>query len=257
MGNDRDHRGWQANHEGKEQRRSGNDGAEKLVSKGVQDFRFKIQVAKILHQFWGQGAAAFPHVEARAAWEAALPGWELHLWDAASAVAEFPDLEDAFPRCVTYATKADLTLARAMGRFGGLMTGAESRPVNAAGLRDRLAVDRGFIVSHHQQDQGRLQFSCFAFAPRPGLPFFPRLAALQMRHGGACLPCGNAARATGPVAWGAAWRDGEGLEIIDDRTAFVRRWDDKATHYPNAWVDPGYAASWRCKSPLDDCGKCW
>ena len=199
---------------------------------------------KILHQVWIQGKDNLPkaYVSNRDMWRSVLPAdWEMILWDNATAAARWPGYAAIQRLCSSHAMRADLILARALRDIGGLITDTDCRPVNPKGMLSFIDNNPTMIVL-----QARYELvSCgLAWSANPRHGFFVALCAHQLRKR-KLLSSRDVVTITGPRAWWAALRARHwDLCLVTSRRAYVRQYNEHKVVNPNAWVNPGYAASW-------------
>lgn len=197
-----------------------------------------------IHYCWVQGQDALPEAyrENLAEWLRVLPpGFELVAWDDVRGKAEFP-FYARFSDFMTHAAmQADVILLSAQVRFGGLVIGTDMRPNQAEGLFEIMERSSGFVI----HDVSGAVYNGMSFAAEPWDRRFQQILACiesdPSRFADRQVP-----NATGPLRWSAILRDMDhGLDLISDRRAWTRSYWDKQTTRPDAWVDPGFAASHR------------
>jgi hypothetical protein len=199
--------------------------------------------SKKLHQVWIQGEGELPEEfkANRAQWRAALPDFEMVLWDEESARKQWPEFAEVSNSCYHHATRADLILARALRDFGGLATGTDCRPNNHAKLRALLNVVDSFIVltPGREEVSNGLQWSS-----RANHPFWKCVCNHQLRDHGSHLSRKSVSSATGPRCYHEAFHAQMwDLHVITAPGAFTRDWKHGWTN-PDALIDPGFAKSW-------------
>ena len=205
---------------------------------------------KILHQVWVQGESELPqaYIKNRELWRKKLPDdWEMKLWDADSAAAEFPDYADLHDQCSCHAMRADLILARALFKHGGLICGTDAIPVNIPPMIEACEVEKkAWVVLENGDDtqwsSGPIAISCGLAFAIPGHPFFQHISNIQAIRVAQRL---HVLKATGPGCWTdcylSGWWD---LGAHSFARAFTHRWDEKGPHRWEAFINPGYAGSW-------------
>lgn len=200
-----------------------------------------------IHVVWAQGWDVAPP---RATRNASL--WEsigtVYKWSCANAIEaglverEVLDLA-AFP-----AMKADVILAAAMLKFGGLAVGADMEPVQHAQLADALG-------EAEKNNLGLVIYQSFKDEPYSGGSYFPAdhpwLRLLCERQRANLIDRGGDRRVssvTGPFMWRQLIRRNAGLWLSSVRTVpgwvgFTHEPKTRGT-YRDAWINPGLAGDW-------------
>jgi hypothetical protein len=200
---------------------------------------------KLLHQVWVQGEDQLPeeYQANRAKWAAALPdGWKMELWDDARAKAQWPDYAAVADQCSAHAMRADLILARAQRDFGGLAMGTDVAPHKPEGLFAWCEWNTSLVVCNIK---GRSASNGVSWFSAPNHPFISCVCRHQLRDA-SLLRNRNVWAITGPGAWYEALsRHHWDICMVSDKHAYTRLTiRSKTITNDEAWVDPGYAASW-------------
>lgn len=170
------------------------------------------------------------------------------------AKTRWPEYAEVEQRCFHHATRADLILALALRDIGGLATGTDVVPLEKfSNLVDFMEVNSTMVVinpSGTELSNGLVWFR------EPGHPFMTAVCRHQVRDGGAHLGKPNVHCATGPACWFQVFESRRwDLTAVTMDHAYNRHYKDSTVTNINAWVDPGYAASWHGrpgKSPAGD-----
>ena len=204
---------------------------------------------RILHQVWVQGEKELPpeYQANRLAWQAALPeGWRMVLWDDAMARDEWADYAAVSDECSHHAMRCDLILAQAQRDFGGIAMGTDVIPHNPAALFAVAAAVPAFAVVNVRGKSASNGVSWFA---KPGHEFIAAVCKFQLRDR-ELLGSANVWRVTGPGAWFSVFASRLwNMAAVSDTLAYTRLYHQKGVVNPDAWVDPGYAASWHAGKP--------
>lgn len=199
---------------------------------------------KFIHLCWIQGADQLP-AEYKAnvqRWKAAFPDRTVLVWDNAMACERWVDYRHVQETCSHHAMRADLILARALRDFGGLATGTDVVLLNPAPLASWLMNNDTLLIVNP------CDHACSnALVAMPeGHPFISAVcedqwANLSKFH----LP--QVQMITGPGLYYQVFRQRHwALAMVTDTLIYDHLWG-QPVHNPNAWVNPGYAASWHPK----------
>jgi mannosyltransferase OCH1-like enzyme len=201
---------------------------------------------KTIHATWAQGENNLPAKfrENLDMWQAAMPGWTLHIWDTVQACERWEDFSSIERKCYHHATRSDLIQARVMRDIGGIYIGTDSTP--AAGLPRFLNLIESVRESIVVDLKGAAAMNCLAFSRGGGSKFWSCVVNHQMRDNCARLGDRNVHHATGPgCMWGALKAHQWGVHMIPMMEAYTHHWNGSYPKNPDAYCNPGYAASWQ------------
>lgn len=202
-------------------------------------------MTRILHQVWIQGEDALPEKfrKNREMWRSMLPGdWEMILWDNEKAKKQWPEYARVESKCYHHATRADLILARCIRDIGGLATGTDAQPLNPGPMLRFLEIAPTMVVI---DPRAKELSNGLVWSANPGHPFFKCVCNHQLRKDGSLLCSKSVASATGPGCYNEAFLAHRwDLCCVTVNHAYDRHWTEKKRVNPDAWIDPGYAASW-------------
>ncbi|BCU77659.1 hypothetical protein [Luteolibacter sp. LG18] len=195
-----------------------------------------------IHWCWVQGAEVLPETFRKnlAAWRAILPeDFVLVGWDHRSGSAAFPFYAEHADRMSHPAMRADLILLHAQVHLGGLVIGTDMRPNRGAPLFERMRRGSGFLV----KDRRGHFYNGMSYAPRPWEPPFAEiLQQILMAPERFTEP--YVPGATGPMRWTSILGGMDhGLDVLSETDVWTRSYWESAGARPDAWVDPGFAAS--------------
>lgn len=209
---------------------------------------------KKIHVTWAQGEDQLPERfrDNLNNWLAALPGWELVVWDIPAACKNWPDFAKYQHHCFHHATRSDLIQTRVLRDIGGLYIGTDSAP--AGGFHEFVSM-LDHIDSHLVVDPANSSaMNCLAYSDGKNVDFWDCAANHQIRDNGKVLGMSNVHCATGPgCLWQAYTAHQWAMNLSSIRKAYTHHWKDYWGHNDAAYVNPGYAASWHkrnLKSPL-------
>lgn len=178
----------------------------------------------------------------REQWRQVLPAdWTMVLWDNEKAREQWPEYAEVEHRCFHHATRADLILARAQRDYGGLAMGTDVQPACVSNLLQWLDVNGTLVVVNPKDRSASNGISYFRETGHPFISAVCRHQLRDLRN----LSDKNVWWSTGPGCWyevlaSQMWN----LALATDARAYTRYWNGEASGNPQAWVDPGYAASW-------------
>lgn len=195
-----------------------------------------------IHYCWVQGVDELPaaYQENLRRWQELLPAdFILTGWDDAKARAVSPFYAAHADAMSHHAMRADVILLHAQLHHGGLVIGTDMAPNNPGGLFDLMRRSEGFLI----RDRNHAVYNGLSFAGTPGHPVFRELAATirstPWRFRETIVPY-----VTGPMRWTHILQHMDhGLDIICETEAWTRSYWECSNSCPQAWVDPGFAAS--------------
>ncbi len=199
-----------------------------------------------IHHCWVQGAAALPaaYAENIAQWRQEFPGATFRLWDHEQAARQWSDYRALQGRCSHHAMRADLIQARALRDFGGLCAGTDARLVNPAKLRAWLQLHDTLVIANMSTISVSNDVAYFR---EPGHPYIQQVCRAQVARPEA-LTDRRVDLITGPQCWGRVLHSRSwDLCIATMAHAYTHQFHTPLDRNPNAWIDPGYAASWHWK----------
>jgi hypothetical protein len=204
---------------------------------------------KKLHMFWAQGADKLPDLFKRNLdqWDRVLPeGWMIKVWDIESASEKWDDFAKLTDRCAHHATRCDITQTRVMRDIGGVFVGTDAKP--AAGFDKFLSlidvVDSNLVVDV----ANGCVMNCLAYSDGKNVDFWDCAVKHQLREGGKKLEDPNIHWATGPGCFWEVFKAHQWpLHITSIKKAYTHHWKKSWPYNIDAYVDPGYAASWHPK----------
>ena len=200
-----------------------------------------------IHVVWAQGWDKAPARAIRNAAAWSLVG-RVHRWCEATAVAELGVSIDTLAMAGFPAMKADIILAAAMVRHGGLAVGADMEPLDVAAIQlsvgeaEKLGV--GLVVYQSLRDE---PYSGASYFPA-GHPWISLVHEKQKENVVAGGQNRNVSAVTGPRMWRLLMRANPGLWFSSVRTvpawlAFSFEPRTRGTFRP-AWINPGLTGDW-------------
>jgi hypothetical protein len=200
-----------------------------------------------IHVVWAQGWDKAPARAIRnaQAWEAV---GTVYRWCEKTAERELGLLPEICSFCKFPAMKADVILAAAMVKMGGLAVGADMEPLDVAAIQlsvgeaEKLGV--GLVVYQSLRDE-----------PYSGASYFPAghpwIVMVHEKQKQAVVEGGsnrNVSAVTGPRMWRLLMRANPGLWFSSVRTvpawlAFSFEPKTRGTFRP-AWINPGLTGDW-------------
>lgn len=201
---------------------------------------------KTIHVTWAQGESELPMKfrQNLDLWEKALPDWELEIWDIEKASARWEDFKKHHGRCFHHATRSDLIQTRVMRDIGGIYIGTDSKP--ALGLPRFIELIETVNEAIVLDLRGNAAMNCLSFSRGGGSDFWSCAVNHQMRENCGKLGQKDVHWATGPgCLWEALKAHNWSIHMIPMREAYTHHWaKGRYPRNPDAYCDPGYAASW-------------
>lgn len=206
-----------------------------------------------VHIVWSQGWDNAPPMALRnaAAWEGI---GVVHRWSAID--AEKLGIEPAVMAAMPFpAMKADVLLAHAMLKFGGIAVGADMTPIDHEKIKTSLAAAAIAGV-------GQVVYQSFRDEPYSEASFFPSM------HPWIKLVCNQqiinvsgmieadkvVSRVTGPAMWRSLIRQNYAMWISSVRTipawvAFTHEPRMRGRKHAGGWINPGLNGDWLGEKP--------
>lgn len=204
------------------------------------------EINRTIHATWAQGEDAMPEKFRRNLdmWRAAMPDWDLHVWDTRQAIDRWEDFGRIEKKCYHHATRSDLIQSRVLRDIGGIYIGTDSTP--AAGLPRYVRLIESVEEAIVTDIRVGAAMNCLAFSRGGGSKFWSCVANHQMRGNNARLGDRNVHSATGPgCIWEALKAHQWPVHMIPMMEAYTHHWNGSYRRNPDAYCDPGYAASWQ------------
>ena len=201
---------------------------------------------KTIHVTWAQGEDKLP-AKFRAnldLWQAALPDWKLQIWDIPQACERWDDFSKIEGKCYHHATRSDLIQSRVMRDIGGIYIGTDSTP--AGGLHLFIKLIESIQESIVTDIKVGAAMNCLSFSRGSGSKFWSCVVNHQMRNNCGRLGDKNVHWSTGPgCIWEALKAYPWPVHMIPIMEAYTHHWNGSYKKNPDAYCNPGYAASWQ------------
>lgn len=203
-------------------------------------------MVKKLHMTWAQGSNDLPekffnNIEL---WKSFLPDWEVIIWDIESASKQWDDFSEFQGRCAHHATRSDLIQSRVLRDIGGLYIGTDSVPLK--NLHEYISILNNITTGTVVVDfRHSIVMNCLAYSVGNNNDFWGGVVRHQLRGNGGILSNPNVHWATGPGCISEVFFNGDyNLVGISAKQAYTHNWIDTWNYNLEAYIDPGYAASW-------------
>ncbi len=203
-------------------------------------------MVKKLHMTWAQGSNNLPEKFSNniELWKSFLPDWEVIIWDIESASKQWDDFSEFQDRCAHHATRSDLIQSRVLRDIGGLYIGTDSVPLKNLNEYINILsnITTGTVVVDFRHS---IVMNCLAYSAGNNNDFWGGVVRHQLRGNGNVLSNPNVHWATGPGCISEVFFNGDyNLVAISAKQAYTHNWIDTWNYNLEAYIDPGYAASW-------------
>lgn len=200
-------------------------------------------MSKIIHFAWIQGEENLPdkYRENIRQWKLAFPEFEIKIWDDVSARKQWKDYNKYSDQCYHHATRADMIRARAIRDFGGMALDTDASPMNTVDLRKHMELNAFVVINGKYVGIS----NCLQWSAEPQHPFWRRVAAVQIRDGGATLGNKTVNNATGPLCYERVFKSKHwDLTLVTAFKAYKNGYQKNSWNNPNAFMDAGFDGTW-------------